>query len=85
MQKFSNLLCVNDNDLPIGEGQFTLKDKIKREGKVHLGIVGSSSHLPDYQSIKNAIKKICNKIVICYSKTNKNSLRKFLVTWYSSS
>jgi len=60
MQKFSNLLCVNYNDLPIGEGQFTLKDKIKREGKVHLGIVGSSSHLPDYQSIKNAIKKICN-------------------------
>jgi hypothetical protein len=60
MQKFSNLLCVNYNDLPVGEEQFIIKEKIKREGKVHLGIVGSSSHLPDYQSIKNAIKKICN-------------------------
>lgn len=60
MQKFSNLLATNYNDLPVGEGQFTVKDKIKREGKLHLGIVGSQSHLPDYQSIKNAIKKICN-------------------------
>lgn len=60
MQKFSNLLCVNYNDLPLGEEQFIVKDKIKRKGKVHLGVVGSSSHLPDYKSIKNAIKKICN-------------------------
>lgn len=29
MQKFSNLLCVNYNDLPVGEGQFVVKEKIK--------------------------------------------------------
>jgi hypothetical protein len=55
---YSSNLAVSYNDLPIGRDQFMVRDNVKVGDKVAIGIVGSASHLPDYQSIAKVIKRI---------------------------
>jgi hypothetical protein len=73
LSKINDNICINYNDLPVGEGQFQIVDRPKNEGKVRIGICGSVSHLHDYQSIKNNLKQIAKdrkikdkcKFVLC--------------------
>lgn len=50
---------VSNNILP-NTGQFEYTPKIKREGKIAFGIIGSISHLPDWELLKGAIKILGN-------------------------
>jgi hypothetical protein len=73
LSKINDNICINYNDLPVGEGQFQIVDRPKNEGKIRVGICGSVSHLHDYQSIKNNLKQIAKdrkikdkcKFVLC--------------------
>jgi glycosyltransferase involved in cell wall biosynthesis len=78
---YSNNISISNNDLPIGEGQFTVRDNIKEGEKIVIGVIGSVSHLPDYQSIVNVIKRItldkeikekCKFVIAGYVEKDKN-------------
>lgn len=55
---YSSNLAVSYNDLPVGKDQFIVRNNVKVGDKITIGIIGSASHLPDYQSIAKVIKRI---------------------------
>ena len=57
-----NVNCkLRENYIPIGYHQFQLELKlVKNEEKIKVGICGSVSHLNDWLSIKNPLKRILN-------------------------
>lgn len=48
-------VLINRNYLP-DEGQFKYKPKVKRKGKIQVGIYGSQSHLNDWYSIQDVFR-----------------------------
>lgn len=60
---FNNNISYSPNFLPIGEGQF-VSDK-KESDKLRIGLLGSSSHVPDYKLLKGAINRIGNNKELC--------------------
>jgi len=61
---YSSFCGSSFNNLPIGVGQFIPKPEIERKDVITLGVMGSVSHINDYQSISGVWKKISADVEI---------------------
>lgn len=80
-KQYNPFVIVNENSLPVGEGQF-LETKKKRGELLNVGICGSISHLVDWMQLKGVINRLAKnkniakncKFVICgYKKVGEYS------------
>lgn len=80
---------VNNNILP-DTGQFKYKPKEKKEGKVAFGIIGSISHLPDWEMLKGAIKilgnnkKFAKQAKFVIAGYTKNKYWDTIISWFKN-